>query len=105
MSRKEKRILGEYIENKIFSILKTTRVDFQNVLKGSNREKYINLLNELVKTSSEKEKESILTKNIDSLYFQQLYEKDMQKWRDDCEEEDDETEFTKMLFDFISTSV
>ena len=102
--RKKRRILEESFEKVLYQMLSTTRNEFQNILVGDRKIKYLESLDSLFAGKENMEMKHFMEKvknvEIDTEVFKKLYDDDMEKWREDIEMPD--TEFHTMLLRFIS---
>ena len=102
--RKKRRILEESFEKVLYQMLSTTRNEFQNILVGDRKIKYLESLDSLFAGKENMEMKDFMEKvknvEIDTEVFKKLYDDDMEKWREDIEMQD--TEFLTMLLHFIS---
>ena len=102
--RKKRRILEESFEKVLYQMLSTTRNEFQNILVGDRKIKYLESLDSLFTGKENMEMKDFMEKvknvKIDSTLFKKLYDHDMEKWREDIEIQD--SQFLTMLLQFIS---
>jgi hypothetical protein len=104
--RKKRRMLEESFEKVLYEMLNTTRIEFQNVLVGKSRIKYLESLDSLLNGKENMKIEDFIEKvknrekEIDKTVFINLYNNDLYKWRNDIDIQD--SEFISMLLIFIS---